>query len=228
MTNNDYKIISLIEKSIIYYMLSLFEDIHSQIEKYHNDKAIKMHSKIFQNKIFKLLSIPNNNIITNNNISLSQFNDISINLLENLDKTLENLKSLNSFSDELLINFSKINKDICQTKFEFQKDYEERMKNIYAIKKKNTNCLNEIKYNKLFQIFNYDLSKKSFMIKQLVKNDNLYLLIKKLFLFGIKYYNLNEKLNNLFLFYYNLFYLRENIFYLFLFCLNNFEKIRWL
>ena len=45
--NENYKIISLIQKTIIYYLLSLFEDIHSQIDIYNNDKNDKNKNKIY-------------------------------------------------------------------------------------------------------------------------------------------------------------------------------------
>ena len=51
----DYNIISSIEQCIIYYLLFLFEDIKSQIEKYNNNIIIKNLRKIFQYEVFKFL-----------------------------------------------------------------------------------------------------------------------------------------------------------------------------
>ena len=59
--NKDYEIISLIEKTIIHYLLSLFEDIISEIEKYNKDKIVKNQIKIFQTELFRYLSIPIHN-----------------------------------------------------------------------------------------------------------------------------------------------------------------------
>ena len=75
-TNKDYKIISLIGKSLLHYILSLFEEINTQIEKYNNDKIVKSHRKIFQTEIFEYISIPLDIIIKSNSKGNSQFNDL--------------------------------------------------------------------------------------------------------------------------------------------------------
>ena len=53
------------------------------------------------------------------------------------------------------------------------------------------------KFNKLFDIFKYDLENKKSIITRIKTNENLDILISKIFLFGIKYYNCFEKLNYL-------------------------------
>ena len=45
---------------------------------------------------------------------------------------------------------------------------------------------NENKYKKLFEIFNYDLTKSSFMALKTNKDENINSLINKIFLFGVK------------------------------------------
>ena len=64
-SNKDNKIITLIQKVIIHYLLFLFEDINSQMEEYNNDKIFKNHRHIFQTEIFKFMSIPINDPIKN-------------------------------------------------------------------------------------------------------------------------------------------------------------------
>ena len=60
---------------------------------------------------------------------------------------------------------------------------------------KNSDSLKEINLKKLFNIFNYDLpEKKKIYANQMKKNDNLNMLLRKIFLFGIKYYNCFESL----------------------------------
>ena len=195
--DKDLKIISLIEKSIIQYLLYLFEDINSQIEKYNNEKIVKSHLKIFQSEIFKFLSVPMNEK-ANNNKGLSKFNEVTSKLLEKLNKILININDFNILNNELLSNFNKVNKEIHQNIFDFQKVYEERLKNNNNLYNQNSiNSIDETKYEILFKIYNHELSKKNLLINQITKNDNLYLLIKKIFLFGIKYYNCYDKLNNL-------------------------------
>ena len=126
----DYKIISSIEKCIIHYLLFLFEDIKSQIEKYNNDIIIKNLRKIFQSEVFKFLSIPIDKLIINNFISFSKFNEISNQLLEKLYKNIDNIEKFFSLNNELLVNLNKINKEIYQNKYDFQINYEDKIKKI--------------------------------------------------------------------------------------------------
>ena len=87
----DYNIISSIEQCIIYYLLFLFEDIKSQIEKYNNNIIIKNLRKIFQYEVFKFLSIPMDKLKINNCISFSKFNEILNQVLEKLNKNIDNI-----------------------------------------------------------------------------------------------------------------------------------------
>ena len=193
----DHKIIISIEKCIIHYLLFLFEDIKSQIEEYNNNKIVKNLRKIFQSEIFKFLSIPIEKLIISNFISSSPFNEISNQLIENLNKNIDNIQTFFSLNNELLANFNKINEGIYQNKLDFQKIYEDKIKNNYVKNPQNMNILNEKKYKKLFEIFNYDLSKKPFMAMQMSKDENINSLINKIFLFGIKYYNIYQNLDTL-------------------------------
>ena len=125
--NKDYKIISFIEKSIIHYLLFLFEDIKAQIEKYNNDSIIKAQRKIFQSEIFKFLSIPKNKLKINNFLSTSKFN-ITNKILEKLNESMDNIEDLDILNNELNINFDKINKEINQNIYDFQKTLNEKIK----------------------------------------------------------------------------------------------------
>ena len=196
-TDKDHKIISLIEKSIIQYLLNLFEDANSQIEKYNKEKAIKSHIKLFQTEIFRFLSIPINIKIEKNNQKHSEFNEITNKLLEELDKRNLNNKVFNILNDELHSNFNKINKEIYKNNFEFENIYENKMKNNFSNDGQNIIFIDVKKYDNLFQILNDNLSEKNFSAKQVIQNANLNFLIKKIFLFGIKYYNCYGILNSL-------------------------------
>ena len=196
--NKDYKIISLIEKSIIYYLLFLFEDIKTQIEKYNNDNIIKAERKIFQSEIFKFLSIPKNEFKQNNFISTSKFNILTNKVLEKLNETMDNIEDLDILNNELNTNFNKINKELNQNIFNIQKNLDEKIKQISSIKGKNIiNLFNTENIDKIIQIFNYDLLNKSNIPMQMNKNDELNNVINKIFLFGIKYYNCFEILKSM-------------------------------
>ena len=112
-----------------------------------------------------------------------------------MDKSIFNIRNFNILDDELRTNFSKVNKENSKNIYESYTYYEEKMKYISSDKKRYINLLDISKYDILFNIFNYDVSQKSITAKQISQNINLYLLIKKIFLFGIKYYNCFENLN---------------------------------
>jgi len=193
--NKDNKIISLIEKCIIQYLLFFFEDFNNKIEKYNSDRIIKNQRKIFQLEIFKFLSFTKNISITNNIISQSQFIDKTNKLLEELYEIIGSKENFNKLNDGLLTKFNIINKEIGETKFDFKK-YENTTKNIPKENKKIINISNIEKYNKIFKIFESDLSKNNFNMNQMNRNKDLNELINKIFLFGIKYYNYFSHLNN--------------------------------
>ena len=82
--NENYKIISLIQKTIIYYLLSLFKDIHIQINTYNKNENEINKNKIYQTELFKFISIQENNEI------IKDIKDDSPALNE-LNKKLENI-----------------------------------------------------------------------------------------------------------------------------------------
>jgi len=96
----DYNIISSIEQCIIYYLLFLFEDIKSQIEKYNNNIIIKNLRKIFQYEVFKFLSIPMDKLKINNCISFSKFNEILNQVLVKLNKNIDNIDKFFSLNND--------------------------------------------------------------------------------------------------------------------------------
>ena len=187
--DKDYKIISLIQKAMIQYLIFLFEDIKLQIENYNENPITKKHGKIFQTEIFKFISIPKNNIIKTQSNSNFQFNNITNQLLEHLNKTLYSSENLGVLNDDIIKNFIRINNEIYQNKNEFEKTFEDKIIKISSVVEQNINLFNNINYDKLFIIFNYHLSKNDSIANQINKNENLNLLIKKIFLFAIKYYN---------------------------------------
>ena len=95
----------------------------------------------------------------NNNKGLSKFNEVTSKLLEKLNKILININDFNILNNELLSNFNKVNKEIHQNIFDFQKVYEERLKNNNNLYNQNSiNSIDETKYEILFKIYNHELS----------------------------------------------------------------------
>ena len=199
--NEDYKIISLIQKTIIYYLIFLYEDIHKQINNYHNNKIIKNHSKLYQTEIFKFMSISEFEPKKIDLNSISPFIEITNKLIEEINVMLCcNKNNFNKLNEDLIISFSKINKEINPKQLEFLKSYENKIKSINKISSKKQpiiNGIDENKIDKLFYFFKYILSKKNILLNQIKENENIDSLISKIFFFAIKYYNSYDKLNTL-------------------------------
>ena len=68
----------------------------------------------------------------NNLISSSPFDEISNQLIENLNKNIDNIQTFFSLNNELLVNFNTINEEIYQNKLDFQKIYEDKIKKIMS------------------------------------------------------------------------------------------------
>ena len=198
--NNDIKIISLIQKAIIHYLLFIFEDINSQIDKYNYKQIVKRYRKVFQTELFKFMSIPLNESINNCINVQSPFNDLANKLLEKLNETIGGAGDFSILNNNLIDDLRNINKDVSQKNFDFLKIYDIEIKKLNkeaSFKRQDNNTINDIPYNKLFNFFNYDLSKKNRILSQIKSDNNLDSLINSIFLFGIKYYNYYEKLDKL-------------------------------
>ena len=201
--NDDNKFLLLIQKTIIHYLLTLFEDIHSKIDEYNSNKIVNNHSKLFQSEILKFLSISDiEQMNSNNDIKLlSPFIEISNQLIDTINNSLKNDKNnFNIFNKDLIAGFKEANKNLKFKKLKFFDNYEKNMKliNQLSLNKKNQKILiNFEKYQKLFDLFKKDLSKKNNILNQYKENKNVKLIIEKIFLFSIKYYNCFLKLNYL-------------------------------
>ena len=202
--NKDYKFILLMQKTIINYLLFLFKDIHKKIDDFSKEETIKNNIKLYQTDIFKFMSIPDIESTKDNKILESPFIKTTDTLIQDINKKFNgkysNAKELIDNLTYLIddankkINLDKDNKNLI-------KKYKKKIENINKLEsfKKNEKCqIDDKKYDKLFFIFQYNLmSKKNLLINRIKKNEKLDLLISKIFLFGIKYYNCIEKLNSL-------------------------------
>lgn len=190
-SNKDYKMISLIEKSNIQYLLYLFDDINSELQKYYNNDNVKLYLKKFENDIFKYISIQSEEE-SDKCKSPSEFNDLTNKLIKTLNKEDNQIENFELLNDELKENFDKINEKISKDNFLFQKNYEKAFDNISPIRDNSK----EINCDKLFTLFINDIPNKN-IVFQLKNNNKLKLLVSKIFLFGVKYYNYYETFEKL-------------------------------
>ena len=194
---NDNKIILLISKNIINYFLSLFQDIHNQIDEFNNDKIISQHSKLYESEILKFITTNSNNncnivskekdkdtpVITKiNQLIFIIGNTLGYDYDINLEKINQNLMNLfEDINNQMKINNIKI-------KFEELEEFP---------KKKKYEKLNMNKYEKLFILFKNDIKNKNRIISQRLNNSILDNLVCKLFFISIKYFDCLNRLDNL-------------------------------
>jgi len=195
---NDNKIILLMEKSIIYYFLSLFEEIHNQIDEFQNDKIISQHSKLYEAEILKFITTSSNNRITipkeKDTPVITKINQLIIKIGNTLGYDYSfNLENINQNFINLFEDFNKqmkINNNINFETIKFEKLEEFPNKKKY--KKLDMN-----KYEKIFILFKNDIKNKNKILSQRLKIPLLNNLINKLFFISIKYYDCLNKLDNL-------------------------------
>ena len=190
---NDNKILMLIEKSIIYYLLNINNDINNQIEEFDRDELIIQHSRIYEYDLFKFI-----NIYYDNDLNLGDINSPLINKIIKFKKKIEeslgiNLENFKILNQNLFDSIENINNVINYEK-------EMKIKDINKIEEINNNNKKydnfEInKYDKLFNIFQKDLKKKNLIYLKSKKVQKIDELIKKLFFISIKYFDCFNKLD---------------------------------
>ena len=197
---NDNKIILLFEKIIIHYFLSLFEEIHNQIDEFNNDKIISQHSKLYECEILKFIITSSNN---SNSISKEKDKDTPV--ITKINQLITKIGySLGFYFD---INLKNINQNLLNLFEDINKQMKiNNISNTDSIKieeleefpkKKKYNKLDMNKYEKIFILFKKDIKNKNKILSQRLNNSLLDNLINKLFFISIKYYDCLNQLDNL-------------------------------
>ena len=201
--NKNKKILLLIQKAILQYLLFLFKDIHKKIDEFNDNDLISKLSKLYQKEIFKFISIPDNiDSYLKNKPKENKIIDLYNNLVENIGEIL-NEKNINFTS--LINSFENINKNIIKNSIYKKEINKLNILNTNKIIKQNIPSSNNYKkYDLLFTYFKKYQSKKNKILSIYPTNEILDLLIKKMFLISIKYYNYFNELDLL------LFNLKEN------------------
>ena len=191
---NDNKILLLIEKTIIHYLLNIYNDIDNTIEEFNNDKLIIQHSRIYENDLFQFIKI-NYDMYSN----VKDINSPVINQIKKLMKKIEETFQRDCgyfriLNQNLMNSLENINMAI---------NNEEEMKNIIEVNRTEVINNNE-KYEKLninkyddelFNVFQKDLQKKNLIYLKSQNNQRIDELIKKLFFISIKYFDCFNKLD---------------------------------
>ena len=180
--NQDDRIISLIQKSIIYCLLNLLDDIKKEINAYNEDKIIKNHAKIYQNKLLKNISI----------LDASKEKDISTSNEKNNSLIIEKTKKLMNDITQIL------GYDANHESLKFFEKKEEKDKineDVSNIKSNMDEIFEDSKFKKLIEIFEEDLVKKNPNKYKVQEKEGINLLILEIFKIAIKFYNDNDKLS---------------------------------
>ena len=219
--NENYRIINLLQKTILHYFLFLFENIDEKIKNYIKEKEVKNFSKLYLTQFFQYINTNNIDI----NLSLFDKNN------KNDKKGEKNEDSNENKEENIIFKSDKLIKDIYEI-FDYpKKDIEiltnknnkspihllseqfillfgkinNETNNFYKkdelflqklLSYKDIN-LSDSSFSKLIEQFNSDISKKNKLLNSIKSNDLINKMILKLFQIIIKYYNYNNKLFSL-------------------------------
>ena len=130
--NKDIKLINLIEKSILFYLLNSYNKIQILINEYEKDKLVVNNSKLYQNEIFKYIDIKNKEKYKDN--KKTELLIKSNNLIEDINKIMKyeinknnNEKKSDNNEKEEKIKISKL--------INYFENYYSKKKNIFLNRK---------------------------------------------------------------------------------------------
>ena len=197
MNNNDNKLLSLIQKTIVHYLIFLFDDVFNQIDTFNKDEIINHHCKLYQTEIFKFISISKN--IKSFYLESEKEESQILQKTENIKNKIIDIMGeknidFNFLNENLMTGLEKIN---IKSDKNYNKIYEKEINKIDKIiknakKDKITITKNINKYDDLLNIFKRQLIKNN---SKTIINNNQDKLIKKIFFIAIKYYNCYDKLD---------------------------------
>ena len=223
-SNENFKIINLIQKTILHYFLFLFEKIDEKLNNFIKEQNVRNFCKLYHTEFLQF-------IYTNNiNIDMSIFDlkkgkgkkndgtDEEKKEEENKDK--ENKETIIFKSDALINEINRLFNYSNKNNIELPTEIKSPMKLIYddffclfgkihnnELKKDDKTLqkllsykdidLSDSSFVKLIEQFNSDIIKKNKILGTIKTNDSINKMILKIFQIIIKYYNYNTKLIDL-------------------------------
>ena len=219
--NENYKIINIVQKTILYYFLFLFKDVNNKINTFFKIDKIKNFCKFYHNEFLQFIDTNNINIDPN---LFDKKNDISTKEKEDDESTKDVLPIIDDFTADLKysLNLDNNEKDkesntkksninlimeLLNKLISFFVDINKGQKNLNNFQSyynKGDISLNQIKsykeinledksYEKLFEQLEKDIAKKNRLLSSMKSNESIKKLILKIFQIIIKYYNYNSK-----------------------------------
>ena len=199
LKNEDNKIISLIQKSIIYCLLHSLDNIENIINDYNEDSLIKNHSKIYQNELFKNINIKNLHIVIP-----QEKEDDAIQIIEKNNKLINNLnkiigfdineKSLELFEEEEKEAINSL--DIYKSTPLEDKDKKEDINTTNTLENIEIQIFDE-KYQELMNCFKFDLIQKKLKGNEKKFKEKFNVLIFKILEIAVKFYNYYDNFEKL-------------------------------
>ena len=215
--NENFKIINLIQKTILHYFLFLLNKIDEKINNFNKEQNVKNFCKLYHTEFLQFICTNNIDInIDDKNKNENENGQESIiskcielnNDINNLfEESKENEeeekneekdknqkkppKSSTSFINDIISIFGKLNKNEAYTLY--KKD-DKTLQKILSYKDIITS---DSSFTKLIELFNSEISKKNRILYSMQSNESINKMILKIFQIIIKYYNFNSKLYNL-------------------------------
>ena len=216
--NENFRIINLLQKTILHYILSLFEIIGEKINNFLKEQNVRNFYKLYQTEF--LQSIYTNNITVddsknkekekgkdnenNENGDIENKNKELINeIYDSFDYPEEKIEistkknNIYELCEKFISFFCKVDsnekKEIINLETFYKKD-EKTLEKILSYKDIN---LSDPAFKKLLEQFNSDISKKNKILSSIKSIEPINAMILKIFQIIIKYYDYNKKLYDL-------------------------------
>ena len=217
--NENCIVINLIQKTLLYYFLYLFENAKKQINDFLKKDKVKKFCKIYHNEFLQFINTNDieieRNILEAKKDLKEKKEDEDENILDEIDVYIEKLKnSLTVYDDEKdkekdknitnvnlimeLLNkfisfFGDFNRGENKNVINFEGYYNKKDITLNQIKSYKEINLEDKSFEKIFGQFEKDIDKKNKLLSSLRANESIKKMILKIFQIIIKYYNFNTK-----------------------------------
>ena len=134
--NKDIRLINIIEKSLVYYLLNSYNKIKELIDLYEKDNLVVNHAKLYQNESFKYIDIKR--LGNNDNVKQTELLFKSNELIKEIKKTMKyefNKSSQKSNKEKKDENDKNVDETKISKLINYFENYYSKKKNIISYKK---------------------------------------------------------------------------------------------
>ena len=217
--NENYRIINLLQKTILHYILFLFEKINEKINTFFKEQNVRSFYKLYQTEFFQTIYTKNITIDDTNNKEKEKNNENQENQenqdIEDKNKELINeiydildykvekieistkINNIYELCDKFISFFCKVDNNEKKDKISLETFYKKDEKTLQKILSYKDINLSDPAFKKLVEQFNSDISKKNRILSSIKLIEPINAMILKIFQIIIKYYNYNKKIFDL-------------------------------